>query len=184
MFNFKLFGQKEEPAEDFDADYDEVYYGDVDLNDNNKATGDVDGIIDDGIVTEVNDVEDEEEPVAEVHYKRTFYPESYVESRDVVEAFMLSRVVIINIENLPKADFLRMFDYVMGAIQAIGGDMQKIDKNTVVLIPDNIDDVDIDELDEEPLYDEEDDYEENYYSDDDEDEKEEDDIFDEDEDDI
>ena len=51
-----------------------------------------------------------------------------------------------------------MFDYVMGAVHALDGELEKVTKNLVVLWPAGVDmSMDIDEIEDEPYeeYDEE-----------------------------
>ena len=83
--------------------------------------------------------------------KKTFTPESYEYSADIVDAFKEGRVVVICVEELDKPNFMRLFDYLMGAVQALDGSLERIDRDTVVLLPYGveIDDVDVDELEEE-----------------------------------
>ena len=44
-------------------------------------------------------------------------------------------IVVVNISKLDRASFVRLFDYVMGAVQALDGEMNKIDKTSVVFAP-------------------------------------------------
>ena len=135
----KLFGNKNEPAEDFDTDYDNVYY-----NDNTNGVGVEDGD-DVRVVLSTETVEE-----AATLLKRTFTPVGYEDGRDIVEAYKDGRVVVICVEELDKTNFIRLFDYLMGAVQALDGDLRKIDRETVVLLPAGYDeDISIDELDEE-----------------------------------
>ena len=135
----KLFGSKNEPAEDFDNDYDNVYY-----NDNTNGVGVEDGD-DVRVVLSTETVEE-----AATLLKRTFIPVSYEDSRDIVEAYKDGRVAVICVEELDKANFIRLFDYLMGAVQALDGELRRIDRETVVLLPSGYDeDISIDELDEE-----------------------------------
>jgi small GTP-binding protein len=57
-------------------------------------------------------------------------------------------VMLLDVDTLEKDVFLRFFDYVMGAVQALEGDVRRINKSTLMLIPygANVDDIDEDEL--------------------------------------
>ena len=57
-------------------------------------------------------------------------------------------VMLLDIDQLEKDVFLRFFDYVMGAVQALDGDIRKINKSTLALIPygANVDDIDEDDI--------------------------------------
>lgn len=136
---FGWFNKQGEPAADFDTDYDNVYY-----NDNANGVGVEDGD-DVRVVLSTETVEE-----AATLLKRTFTPVSYEECRDIVEAYKDGRVVVICVEELDKANFVRLFDYLMGAVQALDGELRRIDRETVVLLPADYDeDISIDELDEE-----------------------------------
>ena len=194
MKKFWLFGTDDnEPAEDFDADYDSIYYGDSDNTADDGKNGEVTsddlymtgydtaGVSDVHIVTpektEISVADkkeppkpepEQDEPAEEYLYKVTYTPERYTDSPDIVDAFMNGRVVVINAEELDKENFLRMFDYIMGAVQALEGDIRKIRGKTVVLLPEGTDpNIDIDEIEEEPYGDYEDDDYDNDYKDDD-----------------
>ena len=164
---FWLFGKQNEPADDFDADYDPIYYGEKPVEENDDNAGYTDYAQDDisevKVVTEEVAVEPEAEEVEpeveeEPLYKVILAPESCQDSVEIVECFKMGRVVIIDTEALPKEDFFRMFDYVMGAVHALDGELEKVTKNLVVLWPAGVDmSIDIDEIEDEPYeeYDEE-----------------------------
>ena len=73
----------------------------------------------------------------------------------------MGRVVVIDTEALPKEDFFRMFDYVMGAVQALDGELERIDRDTVVLFPYGVDpeETDVDALEEEVVEESDEQYE-------------------------
>ena len=60
-------------------------------------------------------------------------------------------VMLLDVDQMDRDVFLRFFDYIMGAVQALEGDVRKISKSTIALIPygANVDDIDEDELAEE-----------------------------------
>lgn len=164
MKNFWLFNKRNEPAEDIDTEY--IYYDEFndpsDKPDDASQTASSDSIYMNGyedgnvsdvhVVTPAEQTEAPEEEKEEVLYKVTFTPEHYSESRDIVEAYMSGRVIVLNVEELDKENFLRLFDYIMGALQALEGEMCRIDRETVVLLPAGVDieEIDIDELEEDP----------------------------------
>ena len=136
---FGWFNKQGEPAAEFDTDYDNMYY---DNSTNGVGVGDGDDV---HVVLQTETVEE-----AATLLKRTFTPVGYEECRDIVEAYKDGRVVVICVEELDKANFVRLFDYIMGAVQALDGELRRIDRETVVLLPALYDeDVSIDELDEE-----------------------------------
>ena len=146
---FWWFTKKNEPAEDFD-DYNNGYYGDEfsqakqpaeGYDSYNDAEGDVSVVL--------SGDPSKKEPVL----KRTFTPDDCNDSAEIVDAFKLGRVIVICVENLDKANFLRLFDYLMGAVQALDGELRRIDRETVVLLPYDFDEDEtpIDSLEEEEV---------------------------------
>ncbi len=153
---FWWFSKKNDSSTDFDevnnGYYDSDMSSDGDASDANSY---------DYSDTDVSDVSvvlsgdpSKEEPLM----KRTFTPDSCQDSADIVDAYKQGRVVVICVEELDKPNFMRLFDYLMGAVQALDGALERIDRDTVVLLPYGveIDDVDVDELEEEVVTDEED----------------------------
>lgn len=153
---FWLFGKQDEPAEDFDVDYDNIYYGnptataeEVSDEDNyGSAYGaDASDVI---VVKEEPEVVEEEE-VEEPLYKVVFAPETYRDSAEIVECFKMGRVCVIDTAELEREDFLRMLDYVMGALHALDGQLVRITSDVVALFPADVDtEIDIDEIEDEP----------------------------------
>ena len=151
---FWWFSKKNDSSTDFDevnnGYYDSDMSSDGDASDTNSY---------DYSDTDVSDVSvvlsgdpSKEEPLM----KRTFTPDSCQDSADIVDAYKQGRVVVICVEELDKPNFLRLFDYLMGAVQALDGEFSKIDRDTVVLFPYGVDvETDIDELEEEIVEDEE-----------------------------
>ena len=82
--------------------------------------------------------------------KRTFTPLTCNDSSEIVDAFKEGRVAVICIEELDKPNFTRLFDYLMGAVQALDGQLHRIDRDTVALLPYGFDEeMSIDEIEEE-----------------------------------
>lgn len=168
---FWLLGKQNEPADEIDEDYDINYYGEKPAEE--AVSNEYNGAYEADDISEVKVVSEQpaEEPVEEVVeeeplYKVVFAPESCQDSAEIVDCFKMGRVVIIDIEALPKEEFFRLLDYVMGAVQALDGEFQKITKTLVVLWPAGVDtEIDIDTIEDEP-------YEE-YYEDEESEENEE-----------
>ena len=135
----KFFSTKNEPAADFDNNYDDIYYG-------NGEVGVEEG--DDVRVVLSEDVE--EAPLL----KRTFTPTAYEDASAIVEALKDGRVAVVCIEELDRASFVRIFDYLMGALQALDGELRRVDRETIVLLPVGFDEeLSIDDIDEEIIED-------------------------------
>lgn len=160
------FSKKNEPA----ADYDEInndYYGtgmSVGNGDESDSYDPYSGDDNGDVSVVLTGDPTKKEPLK----KKTFTPLTCNDSADIVDAFKDGRVIVICIEELDKPNFLRLFDYLMGAVQALDGDLKRIDRDTVVLLPYGADeDISIDDLEEdfatdgeENEYDDEDDYDE------------------------
>ncbi len=163
---FWLFGKQDEPAEDFDVDYDNIYYEDrpsaniVDDSldgetekkplfggDSYSATYGADASDVKVVKEEPKEEEIEEEPL----YKVVFAPETYRDSAEIVESFKIGRVAVIDTAELSREDFLRMLDYVMGAVHALDGELVRVSRDVVALFPADVDtEIDIDEIEDEP----------------------------------
>lgn len=146
---FWWFSKKNDPAADFD-EINNDYYGE-------EMSSDRDDGSDDGYNYQDSDSSDvtvvlsgdpsKDEPLM----KKTFTPASCEDSAEIVDAFKDGRVVVICIEELDKPNFMRLFDYLMGAVQALDGALERIDRDTVVLLPYGVDfdEIDVDELEED-----------------------------------
>ena len=149
--------KKNEPASDFE-DYNKGYYGE-ELAEAAPAASES------AYDTDASDVSvvlsgDPSKDVKEPLMKRTFTPLTCNDSSEIVDAFKDGRVAVICIEELDKPNFTRLFDYLMGAVQALDGELRRIDRDTVALLPYDFDEeMSIDEIEEEIL-DEEDSYDE------------------------
>lgn len=115
----------------------------------------------------------EEAPARPVNKGTLYYtPESYGDVRaEIVGGVADSHVVVVNIRNLMgTADLVRLLDYVMGAVQVLGGTLRRVGGNNLVLIPADVEvdeeelllsaDEDEEELDEEEDYEDYEDYDE------------------------
>lgn len=144
------------PADDFDLDIDNdnEYYSSIDDSKSGFGANDLYG---GEYGTSMGDVrvvmpDEDEEPL----YKVLYAPEDCECRGEVVESLMSGRVVVINTADLDRDNMLRMFDYVIGALQALGGDMKRYGKKVVALFPAGIDiETPLDEIEDEPYDDDE-----------------------------
>lgn len=143
--------KKQEPAEEFDN----TYYGGENISTADETADDQGyGAYDNGDISEVSVAWSEEEARAiaranEPLMKKTFYPKTCQDSTAIVDAYKDGRVVVICVEELDKANFLRLFDYVMGAVHALDGELSRVDRDTVIALPYGVEEgLSIDELDE------------------------------------
>jgi FtsZ-interacting cell division protein YlmF len=135
--------KKTAPAEEAENAYDldGVYYGDSNKKEEYGEAGNAyDGFASDD-VSEVG-VSLSYEPIKEVAkaepiLKKTFTPKDASDCQAVVDALKENRVVVLCVEELCKnrENFRRFFDYIMGAIQALDGELRKPDRDTAVLLP-------------------------------------------------
>lgn len=138
------FSKKNEPAQDYD-DYNNDYYGEASASSDVPAEDEAYDNADAGDVSVVLSAPEKDEPLM----KRTFTPSTCEDSQEIVDAFKEGRVVVICIEELDKPNFMRLFDYVMGAVQALDGQFDRINRDTAVLYPYGVDkDIDVYELEE------------------------------------
>ena len=144
---FWWLSKKNEPASDFE-DYNKGYYGE-ELAEAAPAASES------AYDTDASDVSvvlsgdpSKEKPLM----KRTFTPLTCNDSSEIVDAFKDGRVAVICIEELDKPNFTRLFDYLMGAVQALDGELRRIDRDTVALLPYGFDDeLSIDDIEEEDV---------------------------------
>ena len=136
--------KKNEPATDYDDDFDVsgTYYGD-DKKANDGADNAYDNY-DNGDVSEVGVAWSEEEAKAiakanEPLKKKSFSPKTCQDSPAIVDAFKDGRAIVICVEELNRENFLRLFDYVMGAVHALDGELIRVDRDTVHLLPYGVD---------------------------------------------
>ncbi len=135
------------PENNFDIDIDNDYYKGID------STGNLYGDEFDTVDTDVKVVEPEEDVI----YKVLYAPEDCECRGEIVDSLMAGRVVVINVADMDKENMFRLFDYVMGALQALGGEMKRYNKKVVALFPEGVDvETPLDEIEDEPY----DDYEE------------------------
>ena len=146
--------KKNEPASDFE-DYNKGYYGEelAEVAQHNTDASYESDVSDVSVVLSGDPSKDVKEPLM----KRTFTPVSCNDSQEIVDAYKEGRVIVICIEELDKPNFLRLFDYLMGAVQALDGELKRIDRDTVVLLPYDFDEeLSIDDIEEEIIEDDED----------------------------
>lgn len=146
--------KKNEPA--VDVDYDGIYYGEEKKNTNENGINDgYDTYEDNGDVSEVGVAWSEEDAKAvakanEPLMKKTYTPKDCQDSPAIVDAFKDGRVIVICVEELDRENFLRLFDYVMGAVHALDGKLIRADRDTVVLLPYDVDEeTSIDDIEED-----------------------------------
>lgn len=155
MANKWWFTKKNDRAEDFE-DYNNDYYGDAAIS-TEAPENDGAYTTDTSDVSVVLSAPAKDEPLM----KRTFTPATCNDSQEIVDAYKAGRVIVIYIEELDKTNFLRLFDYLMGAVQALDGSFDRIDRDTVVLFPYGVDpeETDVDALEEEVVEESDEQYE-------------------------
>ena len=90
-----------------------------------------------------------------------YTPATYRDCREgIVKGLAAGHVVVVRLGDLEAADVLRLFDYMMGAVLALGAELVRPEATTVVLVPDGV------ELDEDELELDSDDDEDEEYEDD------------------
>ncbi|MBO5756273.1 MAG: cell division protein SepF [Clostridia bacterium] len=153
---FKKLAKDPEPEEFLDDGYDNGYY--------EEFPKDEGLVTDDAVIEEVATVEEAVEdqpemrepaplpkkPIAPAKPAVKYYaPAELIDRQKAVAKLAEGYIVmLLDVDTLEKDVFLRFFDYVMGAVQALEGDVRRINKSTLMLIPygANVDDIDEDEL--------------------------------------
>lgn len=145
---FWWFSKKNDSASDFD-EINNDYYGESMSSRGAEATENAyDAYGDDNgdVSVVLSGDPSKKEPLT----KKTFTPLTCEDSAEIVDAFKEGKACVICVEELDKPNFLRLFDYLMGAVQALDGELSRIDRDTVVLLPYGTDeDIDIDDIPEE-----------------------------------
>ena len=144
---FWWFSKKNDSASDFN-EINNGYYGD-DMRADDAAAADNDyySYGEDGsdVSVVLSGDPSKKEPLTKV----TFTPATCADSAEIVDAFKEGKACVICVEELDKPNFLRLFDYLMGAVQALDGTLDRIDRDTVVLFPYGTDeDISIDDIPE------------------------------------
>ena len=152
---FKKFTKDPEPEEFLDDGYDNGYYDEFPKNG--------DGVVTDAVVEEVSAEQAEEEqaemrepqplpkkPIEPAKPAVKYYAPAELADRQKAVAKLAEGyiVMLLDIDKLERDVFVRFFDYIMGAVQALEGDVHKINKSTLVLIPYG---ADVEDLDDEEL---------------------------------
>lgn len=152
---FKKFTKDPEPEEFLDDGYDNGYYDEF-PKDEGLVTDD--SVVEDVSVEEVAEEQAEmrepqpmpKKPIAPAKPAVKYYAPAELADRQKAVAKLAEGyiVMLLDIDQLERDVFLRFFDYVMGAVQALEGDVRKINKSTLALIPygADVDDIDEDEL--------------------------------------
>ncbi len=148
MAKFWMNDKKATPAENFGIDVDNDYYSNIGGNESSSfEASDLYGDEFGGYDSDVKVVA----PVDDTVYKVLYAPEDCECRGDVVDSLMNGRVVVMNVADLDREQLLRMFDYVMGALQALGGDMKRYGKKVVALFPEGVDpETPLTEFEDEP----------------------------------
>ena len=123
------------------------------------------------------------EPEAETVFTPTpapeylyFTPSTYRDCREgIVKGLSTGHVVVVRLRNLEANDVLRLFDYMMGAVLALEGELVRPAATTVVLVPKDV------ELNEDDIEPDEDELEDEEYEDEDSEEEYDDEEYEEDE---
>ena len=135
---FWWFLKKNEPANDFE-EINNDYYG-TQNSSTQDSSDDVADAYNDATDGDVSVVLSGDPSKKAPLVKKTFSPLTCEDSAEIVDAYKEGKVIVICVEELDKPNFLRLFDYLMGAVQALDGELRRIDRDTVVLLPYDLDD--------------------------------------------
>ncbi|TLS35257.1 cell division protein SepF [Pseudalkalibacillus caeni] len=65
-------------------------------------------------------------------------PRMYAEAQDIADQIKNRRSVIMNLQQLPHDQAIRIVDFMSGTVYAVGGDIQKLGPDTFMCTPDNV----------------------------------------------
>lgn len=65
-------------------------------------------------------------------------PEAFDEAREIADHLKEKKPVVINLELMDKEAARKMFDFLNGAIYALGGSVQKVASNIYLIAPYNV----------------------------------------------
>ena len=62
-------------------------------------------------------------------------PRSYQEGPNIADYLVDGYTVVLNIEEMERPAALRLIDFLLGALQVLGGELRRVTKTTLVLSP-------------------------------------------------
>ena len=62
-------------------------------------------------------------------------PRGYQEGPNIADYLVDGYTVVLNIEELERSAALRLIDFLLGALQVLGGELRRVTKTTLVLSP-------------------------------------------------
>jgi cell division inhibitor SepF len=68
-----------------------------------------------------------------------FEPRSYEDSAEIADHLKSHRPVVVNLQLVRNDQAQRIFDFLSGAVYALGGHIQKVGKGTFLCTPANVD---------------------------------------------
>ncbi|MBQ9098623.1 MAG: cell division protein SepF [Clostridia bacterium] len=121
-----FFGKKNREYDAYDDGYDNGFYRGEDE--------------DEGVVGEF---EEEAAPAAPKkpaaaggsNSLKVVKPHGYQDGPSIVDYLVDGFTVVMNIEELERASALRLIDFLLGALQVLGGELRRVTKTTLVLSP-------------------------------------------------
>ena len=151
---FKKFTKDPEPEEFLDDsyNYDNGYYDEFPKDD--------EGVVEEPAVEEIEAEEEQAEmrepapmpkkPLEPAKPAVKYYAPVELSDRQKAVAKLADGyiVMLLDVDKMERDVFLRFFDYIMGAVQDLDGNVHKISKSTVALIPygASVDDIDEDDI--------------------------------------
>ena len=66
---------------------------------------------------------------------KVFKPRGYQDGPSIADYLVDGYTVVMNIEELERPSALRLIDFLLGALQVLGGELRRVTKTTLVLSP-------------------------------------------------
>lgn len=94
----------------------------------------------DGIVGDLEDdapalAPRKQAPAGSANRLKVVKPRGYQDGPSIAEHLVDGYTVVMNIEELERPAALRLIDFLLGALQVLGGELRRVTKTTLVLSP-------------------------------------------------
>lgn len=74
-------------------------------------------------------------PTGSANRLKVVKPHGYQDGPSIAEYLVDGYTVVMNIEELERPAALRLIDFLLGALQVLGGELRRVTKTTLVLAP-------------------------------------------------
>lgn len=123
-----FFKKQKNDYDSYDDTYDSGFYRGEDEDDDGVVGGDVED--------EVVAPQPVKKPAASSSSQfKVVKPRGYQDGPTIADYLVDGYTVVLNIEELERPAALRLIDFLLGALQVLGGGLRRVTKTTLVLSP-------------------------------------------------